>query len=143
MRDSAIGTFGALALLVWLVLLVSALAGLDRSAAWRALVVAGACGRWSALVHARLARPARPDGLGAGFRVGWAPLAAATSAAAAVAVGLSGIGPGVAVLVGAAVVAVAVSGWARAALGGRTGDTLGATVALAEVAAVVVLLGVG
>jgi cobalamin synthase len=31
--------------------------------------------------------------------------------------------------------------WARRALGGRTGDTLGATVALTEVLVCVVLLG--
>jgi cobalamin synthase len=33
-----------------------------------------------------------------------------------------------------------VSGWSQRAIGGRTGDTLGATVALAELAALLVLL---
>ena len=46
-----------------------------------------------------------------------------------------------AALLAAAAVAALVSAWARATLGGRTGDTLGATVALAEVAAAVVILG--
>ena len=40
-----------------------------------------------------------------------------------------------------AVIAATVTHWSRATLGGRTGDTLVATVALSEVAAVLVLLG--
>ncbi len=140
MRDSAIGTYGALALLIWLVLLVGALAGLGREDALSALVVAAACGRWAALLHAALAAPARQDGLGAGFAVSRAALAFATVTAAAVALGLAGIGAGLAVLAAAAAVAGLVGAWARTALGGRTGDTLGATVALAEVAAVLVIL---
>jgi adenosylcobinamide-GDP ribazoletransferase len=141
MRDSSIGTFGALALLVWLMLLVTALAGLVREDAWRALAVAAASGRWAAVLHAALARPARPDGLGAGFRVSGAALAFATVIAIAVALGLVGVVAGLAVLVAAAAVAGLISAWARTTLGGRTGDTLGAAVALAEVAAAVVILG--
>lgn len=38
-------------------------------------------------------------------------------------------------------VTLAVSAWARRTLGGRTGDTLGAAVALTEVLVCVVLLG--
>jgi adenosylcobinamide-GDP ribazoletransferase len=140
MRDSAIGTFGALALLVWLLLLVSALVGLDREEAWRALVVAAATGRWSALLHAALAPPARAGGLGAGFAVSRGHLVLATLTAGAVALGLADPGHGVIVLAAASVVAMAVSGWARAGLGGRTGDTLGATVVITEVAVVVTLL---
>jgi len=45
MRDSPIGTFGALALVLWALLLVSALAGLERGDALRALVVAAAPSR--------------------------------------------------------------------------------------------------
>lgn len=140
MRDSAIGAFGALALLFWLLLLVSALAGLGREEAWRALVVAAATGRWSALLHAALAPPARADGLGAGFAVSRGSLALATVSAGAVAVGLAGPGHGAVVLAAASAVALAVTGLARAGLGGRTGDTLGATVAMAEVTVVVTLL---
>jgi adenosylcobinamide-GDP ribazoletransferase len=142
MRDSSIGTFGALALVLSVVLLVTALAGLGREDAWRALAVVAATGRWAALLHATLAGPARPNGLGAGFAVSGIALAFATVIAAAIALGLAGPGAGLAALLAAAGVAALVSGWARTTLGGRTGDTLGAAVALAEVAAAVAILGV-
>jgi adenosylcobinamide-GDP ribazoletransferase len=140
MRDSSIGTFGALALGVWLLLLVSALAGLGRTDALAALVVAGALGRWAALLHALGAPPARRDGLGAAFGVSAGAVAVATVVAAAVALGLAGV-DGLGALGVAAVVAALVSAGSRRALGGRTGDTLGATVALTEASVLVVLLG--
>lgn len=142
MRDSAIGTFGALALFLWLVLLVAALTGLGREDAARALAVAGATGRWSAVVHAAFASPARADGLGASFAVGGVAMALATAAAAALALAGAGFRGGGAALVTAAAVAALVTWWSRRLLGGRTGDTLGAAVTLTEVAVVVVLLGV-
>ena len=140
MREPAIGTFGALALLLWAMLLVAALARLDRGDALRALIVAAAVGRWAALVHAAITTPARADGLGMGFAPRAPALAIASLTAAACALALTGIVHGVVVLVLAALVAVLIAGWARAALGGRTGDTLGATVALAEVTVLVALL---
>ena len=140
MRDSSIGAFGALALGLWLLLVVSALAGLGRSDAFAALVVAGATGRWAAVLHAVGAAPARRDGLGAAFGVSGPAVAVATVVAAAVALGLAGV-DGLGALGAAALVAALVSVWSRRALGGRTGDTLGAAVALAEAAALVALLG--
>ncbi len=141
MRDPAIGTFGALALLLWLLLLVTALARFDREAALRALVTAVAAGRWAAVVHAELASPARRDGLGAEFTVGGAAITLATASVATVAVLVVGVVGALIALVAATTVAVLVTAWSRASLGGRTGDTLGATVALGEVAVVVALLG--
>jgi adenosylcobinamide-GDP ribazoletransferase len=135
MRDSAIGTFGALALILSLGLLAAGLAGLARDDAWRAFAVAAATARWAALLHATAADPARPDGLGAGFAVSPAALAIGTATAIAVAFTLHGL----VALLAAAAVAALVTAWARSRLGGRTGDTLGATVALAEVAAVLAL----
>ncbi len=141
MRDSSIGTFGALALLVWLALLVGALAGLDREDAFRALVLAAATGRWAALVHAVTAGPARRDGLGAGFVVDATALVFATATAAVAALVLAGVGRGLLALAAAGTVALLVTAWSRMALGGRTGDTLGATVTIAEVAVALALLG--
>lgn len=141
MRDPSIGTFGALALLVWLLLLVAALAGLDREDALRAAVVVTVTSRWAALAHALTTRPARRDGLGAGFAVSRPAFFAASVTAVTVTLALVGIGRGLAVLGAAAMVALAVSRWSRATLGGRTGDTLGATTAIAEVTVAVLLLG--
>jgi adenosylcobinamide-GDP ribazoletransferase len=140
MRDSSVGTFGALALLIWLLLAVSAVAGLDSKHAVAALVLAGTASRTVAILHAELAPPARPDGLGAAFRPGLGALVIAAPQALAAAL-LVPIGHGLTALAAAALVAIATALWARRALGGRTGDTLGATVALAEVAVLLVLLG--
>lgn len=142
MRDSSIGVFGALALIGWSLLLVVVLDQLSAQRALEALVAAGALGRWAALLHAHWASPARVEGLGASFAVGRTTLALGTAAAVVAALALCGAGPGLAaVAAGAAVAALSVV-HVRASLGGRTGDTLGATVALAEVVVCTVLLAI-
>jgi adenosylcobinamide-GDP ribazoletransferase len=140
MRDSSIGVFGALALIGWALMIYSVLAQLTAARAVAALIAAAAVGRWAALLHATWAPPARADGLGASFTVGRAALAAATAVAVAVAIAACGPARGLAgVATGLAVAGLSVL-QARAVFGGRTGDTLGATVAVAEVAVCAVLL---
>lgn len=141
MRDSAIGVFGALALLMWTLLVVASLAGLESGEAVSALVLAAVAGRWAALMHARLVRPARPEGLGASFGVGGVSFAVASALTVVAAVLLVGADRGLAAVGGALLVTTLVSGWSRATLGGRTGDTLGAAVALAEAVVLLMLLG--
>jgi adenosylcobinamide-GDP ribazoletransferase len=142
MRDSATGAFGVLVLLAWALLLVSALATLGDHDALVALIAAGAASRWAALVHAEAAPPARADGLGAGFRPTRVAVAFATATAVCAAVAACGPWPGLAALAAAAAAALATAVGARRLLGGRTGDTLGAAVALAEVAVLLVLLAI-
>ena len=142
MRDSSTGVFGALALIAWALLLFTTLASLDGDRALRALVVACALARWAALAHAAATPAARADGLGASLRVGRLALGAATVVAVIAALAICGLVAGGAAIVTAAVVAALSAAFARRMLGGRTGDTLGATVAIAEVAVCVVLLGV-
>jgi adenosylcobinamide-GDP ribazoletransferase len=142
MRDSSIGVFGALALIGWTLLLVVVLDQLSTSRALEALIAAAALGRWAALLHAALAAPARADGLGATFVPGRTALAFATLTALAAALALCGLGPGLAAVAAALAVAGASVVHVRATLGGRTGDTLGATVALTEVVVCTVLLAV-
>jgi adenosylcobinamide-GDP ribazoletransferase len=141
MRDSSIGTFGALALGLWLLLMVSGLSELDRDDAFCALVVAAGAARWAVLLHAVLTQPARPDGLGRSFDVSRTALGVATLTTLVLAIALAGVGHGIAAVVAAALVALGVTAWSRSALGGRTGDTLGATVALGEIAVILVLVG--
>jgi adenosylcobinamide-GDP ribazoletransferase len=143
MRDPAIGVFGALALLAWGALLVGALARLGGADALRALVVAAAIGRWGALLHAATAQPARPDGLGAGFAVTPAAVALAAPVPVVLALVLEPPLQGLVALLAGVLVAGLVSLWARRMLGGRTGDTLGATVALGELAACLALVVAG
>lgn len=135
MRDPAVGVFGTLALLAWALLLIGALGRLGGEEALRALVVAAAIGRWGVLLHAVTAPPARPDGLGAGFVVSPRAAAVALLAPAALAVALEPPLAAVLALAAGGAVAGLASVWARRMLGGRTGDTLGATVVLGEVAA--------
>jgi adenosylcobinamide-GDP ribazoletransferase len=141
MRDPATGVFGTFALIAWALLLVVSVASLSDEHALRALVVACALARWAALVHASATSPARADGLGAELVVGRAALAFATVIAVIVALTVGGLAPGAAAIGIAAILAALSAAFARRMLGGRTGDTLGATVALAEVAVCVVLLG--
>lgn len=142
MRDPVVGVFGVLALIAWALLLTSALTSLGDHDALVALIAAGAVSRWSALLHARATAPARADGLGSAFVVPLAALAVATVIAFAVALVACGPLPGLAALGAALASALASSALARRLLGGRTGDTLGATVALAEVAVVLALLAI-
>jgi adenosylcobinamide-GDP ribazoletransferase len=141
MRDPRAGTFGVLAVGLWLLALVSALSGFGREDALAALVVACALGRWSALLHAVLAPPARTDGLGAAFVVEPGPLAIASAIAAAAALALESPAAAASSLAAALVVAGGLTACVRSSLGGRTGDTLGACIALAEVTVSFVLLG--
>jgi len=142
MRDSATGVFGALALIAWALLLFSTLASFDRDRALRALVVACALARWAALAHAAATPPARADGLGASLRVGRLALGVATAVSVIAALAICGLVAGAAAIGVSALVCALSVAFARRTLGGRTGDTLGATVAIAEVAVCVVLLGV-
>lgn len=140
MRDSAIGTFGMLALLGWGLLLVTALSPLSNAHAFAALIAAGALGRAAALVHAKATPPARRDGLGAGFAVRTVPLVLGTLTALAAALLAAGPWRGAIALAAAAATAAASVVWARRTLGGRTGDTLGATIAVTELAVVLALV---
>jgi adenosylcobinamide-GDP ribazoletransferase len=142
MRDSSTGVFGALALIAWALLLFTTLTSLDGDRALRALVVACALARWAALAHAAATPAARSDGLGAALRVGRPALVVATVVCVIAAPAIAGPVPGAAAIGAAVVVAGLSVAFARRTLGGRTGDTLGATVAVAEVAVCVVLLGV-
>jgi adenosylcobinamide-GDP ribazoletransferase len=139
MRDPAIGSFGMLALLLWALLLTVSLAQLSRGEALAALITAAAVGRWSALLHARWAPPARRDGLGSAFSPSTPAVAVAGLTAVTVAA-IADVASAVAVVGAGVLVAAAVSVWSRRALGGRTGDTLGASVALTELVVILVLL---
>lgn len=140
MRDSRIGTFGAVALLLWLLVTWSALRVLPTGDAVPALVAAGAVSRWAILVHAAAGRPARPDGAVHALRVRPGAALVAT-VVAGLAAGLA-LGPaaGAVVLLACAAVAVLVAVLAHRAIGGVTGDTCGATAALAQAVALVVAL---
>ena len=139
MRDSTLGAYGVLALVLWALLFTAAVAGLPRHDVIKTLVIAGALGRWAAVLHAVALAPARRDGLGAAFHPRPVAVAIATLMALAT-IALEPI-PAIAALGAAIAVTAVVGAIARRKLGGRTGDTLGAAIALTEVLVCLVLLG--
>lgn len=150
MRDPRNGTFGVLALLVWFLVGWSALRGLGTGGEGvAALIAAGALSRWAILVHVAVGRPARPDGAIHALRVGPSVLLVGSAVAIGIAIVCLGVAPGtVATGVAAGLTSAGVAGAvallgavaARRALGGLTGDTCGATAAVAFAAVLVVAL---
>jgi len=140
MRDSALGAFAVLTLIGWALLLFTALDSMSRTHGLLALVVAAATGRLAALLHAVAIPPARSDGLGASLRVTPGALLMASLTGAGAALAGVGLPRGALAICACLLIAVLTAALARTAIGGRTGDTLGATVALTELAVCLALV---
>jgi adenosylcobinamide-GDP ribazoletransferase len=139
LRDSRVGTYGALALVLSTLLAWSLLSALDGVDCLRAALVAHVLARAAFLPQALALPAARSDGAGRLLHPG--PIASAIAALTALATALiagdpgpGGLALGVAALVTAAMIAVV-----RRSLGGSTGDTFGATGKLVELAALAAL----
>src|SRR5262249_24897988 len=128
MRDPRIGSFGATALALVLLLKWSALAELAAPLRWPSLLLVPTIARFAMVGTVGAVPYARDHGLGAGYHAAarGAPALVAAGIAVVVAVGLFGPGGVPLVAVGAGV-ALGVSWWAWCALGGATGDIYGAT----------------
>jgi len=143
MRDSRIGTYGALALIA-----AAALAGVllthlihteGTTAACRALIVASCLSRTAIALPLVILRPARQDGLAAGLL---RPAMPVVVIAVLWPVGLTTAWLGVlaAPVIMAVAMAAAVTTWlAWRSIGGTTGDVYGATVIAAFIAALLIL----
>lgn len=143
MADSRVGAFGALALTLVTLARWSAVATLVAAAplaAIGALMAAGALSRGSMAVVMATLPPARPEGLGAGMgRPGRATLLLALAGALLAAFVGAGAAAGLVATL-AAFGAAAIMGWiARRAIGGQTGDVLGAVQQLSEASALAAL----
>lgn len=136
MADPRLGTFGALALAVSLLVRVGVLAALDPGSAVPLLAAAHALARGTAAAALAVPARARPEGLAAGFRVD--PWRGALAAAVAIvaAVGLLGAAA-LPLVLGAVIPGGLVARGAARRLGGMTGDVLGACEQAAEVGAFV------
>ncbi|HET9067030.1 MAG TPA: adenosylcobinamide-GDP ribazoletransferase, partial [Amaricoccus sp.] len=144
MRDSRIGTWGALALGLTLALRIAALAAMPLATAAAALVAAAAASRASLVLVIATGRYARPEGAGSFTARGLTPrrlaLALATGLLALAALGpAAGWPAALGALAGLAAGHLLSRGFERR-LGGYTGDTLGATQALGETALVLGML---
>ncbi|WCB93006.1 Adenosylcobinamide-GDP ribazoletransferase [Baekduia alba] len=138
MKDSAVGAHGALAMACALLVAALALAALDAAHAARALVAAHVASR-AAMVVAAAALPNARAGAGLGRSLAVAPRAAVVATALAAATFVVAGAP--AALGAAAVALLAALAVQVRAFGGRTGDTLGATGKVVEVAVLVALSG--
>jgi adenosylcobinamide-GDP ribazoletransferase len=141
MRDSRVGSFGALALVLSVLLRWSALSALAAAGwTWGPLIAAGALSRWPMAWVLGALPPARPGGLAAAVgRPGAATLALGGGVALVAALASAGWPA----LGSAAAALAAGAGWgllARAKLGGQTGDVCGGAQQVAEVAALLALL---
>jgi adenosylcobinamide-GDP ribazoletransferase len=134
MRDSRIGSYGALALLLSSLMRLAATAAIGRpGAVLIGLVLAGMLGRSAMVLLLLLLPPARPDGMGAS-------MGRPRTASAVVALTLAGAVPFICLPAGIALVAVALAGGAALVvarlattqISGYTGDVLGAAEVIVE-----------
>ncbi|HEX2525702.1 MAG TPA: adenosylcobinamide-GDP ribazoletransferase [Geminicoccus sp.] len=136
MHDSRIGTYGALALMIGVTMRIAALAAIAQPAAvMAALVAAGCLSRAQVAVTMARLSPARRDGLGAAAGSASRRVAAGGCVLALVVTAtLSSWSLVPAVILVAVAVQLIMDRWTGSRLGGFTGDTLGATQQLAEMA---------
>ncbi len=150
MRDSGLGAFGGIGLALFLILKVASVAALLSTplaplhisrftfyglrSAFYALLFAPTLARWLILLVARLPA-ARPGGLGATFAEGLSPMALIAGAVFPAMLVVLGGWQAVIAAVAAGLVVLGAARFARARLGGVTGDVLGLSVELAELAA--------
>lgn len=145
MSDGAVGACGALALVVAVAGRTAALAAIAETAGWSAalgaLAAAAAISRGILPLTVAWMEPAKDEGLGRSAGRPGTPVWA-TALGAGVAVVLVAAPGGWSVcLVGAAAGAAAVGWTARTAVGGQTGDVLGAVQQAAEFLALVMIAG--
>lgn len=142
MRDSRSGAYGVLALVFSVGLRGAALAAAPSAlAGLGGLVAAAAFSRACLPALMQILPPARADGLGAGAGLPHAGIAATALVLGAV---IAGVGSGLAAAPSMVVAAVAVAATAwlvRRQFGGYTGDILGASQQVAEIAFLLTLAG--
>jgi adenosylcobinamide-GDP ribazoletransferase len=143
MRDSRIGSFGAIALILTLAVRAMAIGALVQPVrVLIALTTAGALARGAIIVLLLTLDPARTDGLAAG-------LCGSLTARALVGLGIAGMlallllpfGAALRAMLGALAAALVVAWISRRQIGGFTGDVLGASSVIAESVVLALLAG--
>ena len=133
MRDSRIGAFGAIGLILFLLLEVAAVSELSPAARWRTFVAAPALARALPPLVAWLFPAATPLGQGAMFRSGLTGTRVVAAVALGSVIALAALGLAGLLAVGLAVVSgLGLGRFFTQRLGGVTGDVLGAVIETAE-----------
>jgi adenosylcobinamide-GDP ribazoletransferase len=148
MRDSRLGSYGVIALILALTFRIAALAAMlpeGLAAASAAIALIAAVSRAGALAPLALLTPARSDGLGATAGRLAAPAFASAWLSGAIVAAIAGLASlglarALAALAAAALASAAMSALARRQIGGQTGDVAGAAQQWAEIAAWTALL---
>lgn len=142
LRDVHHGTFAVVAVALVLLLKVAVLGSLPRAETAAMALAAPVLGRTAVLPAMRI-RPARAGGMGAGARTGASAPAMTVAALLAVAVAAAVLGWWAFVpLVAVAAVTGLAAWWLARRFDGLTGDCYGATIELAEVAALLAMSAV-
>lgn len=133
MRDSRIGAFGALGLILLLLLEIAAVTELPGSIRAQALLVVPVVARATPPLLARLFPAAKSEGHGAAFGAGVGALAAPIALSIALVVAIVALRVlGVVVVIVSVTSALAVTRFYVARVAGITGDVLGAAIEIAE-----------
>lgn len=132
MRDSRIGSYGALALIVAIGLRGAALASLPAETGVAALVASGGLGRGAIIVVLALLQPARAERFAAPLRDMRPGVAMAGLVLAIASASLLPVKAALICSVGAGLAGLAMASLARRHVGGYTGDVLGASAVVAD-----------
>jgi cobalamin 5'-phosphate synthase/cobalamin synthase len=138
MRDSLIGSYGAVSLILLLILKVGAVAALiENEMAWQFLILAPALGRWASVPLGKFMPYARKSGgLGNAVTdyVGWRELVGATIITAILLFALIDWQTGLKLWLVVTVLTIFNARLCFKKIGGVTGDTLGANTEICETA---------
>lgn len=142
MKDSLIGTYGALALFLSVSLRAALLAALPGMAGLWALIAAHTLSRATLPLILVFMRPARSDGLGANAGIpDKTTIAIALALAAMIVLPILPFPTVMMAIAAAAIAALIVAIISRRQIGGFTGDILGAIQQCAEIAVLLVVVG--
>lgn len=141
MRDSVVGSYGATALILLLILKTTAIAALvENGAAWTFLILAPALGRWATVPLGKFMPYARKSGgLGNAVTdyVGWTELIGATVITAALIYFLIDWQSGAKIWLVVVALTLINARLCLKKIGGVTGDTLGANTEVCETAVLI------
>ncbi len=143
MKESTIGTFGVLAVVLLMMVKMAALSSLVKKGEWRALLLTPMVARWAVVFLAHISMPAREGGLGI-MAVHASTKKAVIVASAILCVALLLVWP-VALLnlIWMVPLVMGISAFWRKMVGGITGDVLGATVEVVEMGVLLILAMLG
>lgn len=140
MKDPHVGGFGVVGLVLLLLVKWAALVWVLTSSRYLLILVAvPAVARWTVVIAAKGFVSARPGGMGDVFRGGFGRWGLAVATVVALAAAAPLLWLGAVIWAAAALAFLALAFFARARLGGLTGDVYGGVVELGETAALVAL----